>query len=82
MGRCLKKSIVGHYRQPDFIFVPVKAGIFLIRRQFMKLIGVKEVSEFLSVKPSTVYQWSELGQDTLFKINGASDSTLKIFNDG
>ena len=36
----------------------------------MKLIGVKEVSEFLNVKPSTVYQWAELGQIPCLKLNG------------
>lgn len=37
----------------------------------MKLIGVKEVSEMLNVKPSTLYQWAELGQIPCIKINGA-----------
>jgi excisionase family DNA binding protein len=37
----------------------------------VKLIGVKEVSEILNVKPSTLYQWAELGQIPCIKINGA-----------
>jgi len=37
----------------------------------MKLIGVREVSEILTVKPSTLYQWAELGQIPCIKINGA-----------
>jgi excisionase family DNA binding protein len=36
----------------------------------MKLITIKEVSELLNVKPSTVYQWAELGQIPCFKLNG------------
>jgi len=37
----------------------------------MKLIGIKELSEILTVKPSTLYQWSELGMIPCYKINGA-----------
>ena len=37
----------------------------------MQLIGVKEVAEILNVKPSTLYQWAELGQIPCIKINGA-----------
>jgi excisionase family DNA binding protein len=37
----------------------------------MKLVGVKEVSDMLNVKPSTVYQWAELGQVPCIKLNGA-----------
>ena len=37
----------------------------------MKLIGIKEVAEILNVKPSTLYQWAELGQIPCFKLNGA-----------
>jgi len=37
----------------------------------VKLIGVKEVSEILNVKPSTVYQWAELGQIPCIKLNGS-----------
>lgn len=36
----------------------------------MKLIGIKEASEILSVKPSTLYQWAELGQVPCYKLNG------------
>lgn len=36
----------------------------------MKLVGVKEVAEMLGVKPSTLYQWAELGQIPCIKING------------
>jgi excisionase family DNA binding protein len=37
----------------------------------MKLIGIKELSEILVVKPSTLYQWAELGMIPCYKINGA-----------
>jgi len=37
----------------------------------MKLIGIKELSEVLNVKPSTLYQWAELGQIPCIKMNGA-----------
>lgn len=37
----------------------------------MKLIGIKEVAEILNVKPSTLYQWAELGQIPCFKLNGS-----------
>ncbi|MDA8087524.1 MAG: helix-turn-helix domain-containing protein [Nitrospiraceae bacterium] len=37
----------------------------------MGLLTVKEVSEILNVKPSTLYQWAELGQIPCFKLNGA-----------
>jgi excisionase family DNA binding protein len=37
----------------------------------MKLLSIKEVSEILNVKPSTLYQWAELGQIPCIKINGA-----------
>ncbi len=36
----------------------------------MKLVGVKEISELLSVKPKTLYQWAELNQIPHIKING------------
>lgn len=36
----------------------------------MKLVGVKEISELLSVKTKTLYQWAELGQIPHIKING------------
>jgi excisionase family DNA binding protein len=37
----------------------------------LKLIDIKEVAEILHVKPSTLYQWAELGQIPCFKINGS-----------
>lgn len=37
----------------------------------MKIVGVKERSQILSVKPSTLYQWAELGQMPCIKLNGA-----------
>ena len=37
----------------------------------MKLLDVKEIAQILSVKPSTLYQWAELGQIPCVKINGA-----------
>jgi excisionase family DNA binding protein len=36
----------------------------------MKLVDIKEIAEFLHVKPSTLYQWAELGQIPCFKLNG------------
>ena len=36
----------------------------------MKLIGVKELSGIINVKPSTLYQWAELGQIPCLKLNG------------
>ncbi|OGW13547.1 MAG: hypothetical protein A2W77_09415 [Nitrospinae bacterium RIFCSPLOWO2_12_39_16] len=37
----------------------------------MKLLSVKEIASMLNVKPSTVYQWAELGQIPCIKLNGA-----------
>lgn len=37
----------------------------------MKLIDVKEVAQILNVKPSTLYQWAELGLIPCIKINGS-----------
>jgi len=37
----------------------------------MKLIDVKTISEILGVKPSTLYQWAELGQIPCIKLNGS-----------
>ena len=36
----------------------------------MRLIGIKELSGILNVKPSTLYQWAELGQIPSIKLNG------------
>ena len=36
----------------------------------MKLITIKEVSEMISVKPYSLYQWAELGQIPCIKLNG------------
>jgi excisionase family DNA binding protein len=36
----------------------------------MKLLTVKELSEILSVKEKTLYQWAELGQIPCVKLNG------------
>ena len=36
----------------------------------MKLVRVKEISELLMIKPSTLYQWAELGQIPCLKLNG------------
>ncbi|HXX53456.1 MAG TPA: helix-turn-helix domain-containing protein [Thermodesulfovibrionales bacterium] len=36
----------------------------------MKLIGIKELSGIINVKPSTLYQWAELGQIPCLKLNG------------
>ena len=37
----------------------------------MKLVTVKDVSQMMNVRPSTLYQWAELGQMPCVKINGA-----------
>ncbi len=37
----------------------------------MKLLSVKELSQIINVKPSTLYQWAELGQIPSIKLNGA-----------
>ncbi|MEJ2697523.1 MAG: helix-turn-helix domain-containing protein [Candidatus Sulfobium sp.] len=39
--------------------------------RIMKLVTVKEISEILNVKPSTLYQWAELGQIPCIKLNGS-----------
>lgn len=36
----------------------------------MRLVGIKEISEMIGVKSSTLYQWSELGQIPCIKLNG------------
>ncbi len=36
----------------------------------MRVIEIKELSEILKVKPSTLYQWAELGQIPCVKLNG------------
>ena len=35
----------------------------------MKLIDIKSLSELLSIKPSTLYQWVELGKIPHYKFN-------------
>jgi excisionase family DNA binding protein len=37
----------------------------------MRLADVKEIAQILNVKPSTLYQWAELGQIPCIKLNGA-----------
>ena len=37
----------------------------------MSLISVKELSQVLNVKPSTIYQWAELRQIPYIKLNGS-----------
>lgn len=37
----------------------------------MKLLTVKEISEMLQVKPSTIYVWTEQRLIPHFKLNGA-----------
>lgn len=37
----------------------------------MEIVTVKELAEFLKVKPSTIYQWAEQGRLPCFKLNGA-----------
>jgi excisionase family DNA binding protein len=46
----------------------------------MKLLGVKEISEMLNVKPSTLYQWAELGQIPCVKLNGALRFDMEDIN--
>jgi len=36
----------------------------------MKLLTVKELSEVIKVKEKTLYQWAELGQIPVIKLNG------------
>jgi excisionase family DNA binding protein len=63
----LKKSLYVHLVKS----VSPPAVQIQSNNQNMKLIGIKEVSEILNVKPSTLYQWCELGQIPCYKINGA-----------
>jgi excisionase family DNA binding protein len=35
-----------------------------------KVVKIKEVAEYLSVSPKTVYQWAELRKIPAYKING------------
>ena len=37
----------------------------------IRLLSVKELSEIINVKTSTLYQWAELGQIPCHKLNGA-----------
>lgn len=37
----------------------------------MKLIKIKELSEIINIKPSTIYQWAELQQIPHVKLNGS-----------
>lgn len=37
----------------------------------MKLLTVKELSDVLKVKSKTLYQWAELGQIPVIKLNGS-----------
>ena len=37
----------------------------------IKIAGVKEIAEMLKMKPSTLYQWAELGQIPCIKLNGS-----------
>ena len=46
----------------------------------MKLLDVKEIAQILNVKPSTVYQWSELRQIPCFKLNGSLRFDLDDIN--
>ncbi|MBI5634466.1 MAG: helix-turn-helix domain-containing protein [Nitrospirae bacterium] len=36
----------------------------------MKFLTVNDICALIQAKPSTVYQWAELGQIPCFKING------------
>lgn len=36
----------------------------------MKLLTVKDVAQLLNIRPSTLYQWAELGQIPSIKLNG------------
>jgi excisionase family DNA binding protein len=46
----------------------------------VKLLSIKEVSAILNVKPSTLYQWAELGQIPCIKINGALRFDIEDIN--
>jgi excisionase family DNA binding protein len=47
-------------------------GIFILEKiKIMKLLTVKEVAQLLHVRPSTLYQWAELGQIPSIKLNGS-----------
>ena len=37
----------------------------------MKIITINELSEFLKVKPKTLYQWAEMKQIPCLKLNGS-----------
>ena len=37
----------------------------------VRLVDVKTVAEMIAVKPSTIYQWAELGLIPCIKLNGA-----------
>jgi len=37
----------------------------------MQIVTIKELSEFLKVKPKTLYQWAELKQIPCLKLNGS-----------
>jgi excisionase family DNA binding protein len=39
--------------------------------KIMKLLTVKEISELLRVKTSTIYQWAEMGKIPCLKVNGS-----------
>lgn len=43
----------------------------------LKLVTVKEIAEILRIKPSTVYQWAELGQIPCIRLNSALRFDLK-----
>lgn len=60
--------------------VPPRCRAFLGNAS-MKLIGVKEVAEMLCVKPSTLYQWAELGQVPCIKLNGCLRFNLSDISD-
>jgi len=46
----------------------------------MKIVGIKEIAQILSVKPSTLYHWAELGQIPCIKINGALRFDIEDIN--
>ena len=44
----------------------------------MKLIDIKSLSELLSIKPSTLYQWVELGKIPHYKLNGGKKGAVRF----
>ncbi|MDI6728904.1 MAG: helix-turn-helix domain-containing protein [Thermodesulfovibrionales bacterium] len=46
----------------------------------MKLLDIKAIAQMLNIKPSTIYQWTELGQIPCIKLNGALRFDIEDIN--